>query len=126
MLGTIGFRHAAFAAAVFLSLAPAAVAQDKFGAIAYSPQTGAHGWSEAFATQSEAEEAARVSCARHASDCRTAAWFKNACGALATGPNGWGADWGRNTAEAQAKAIDACVPHSKQCRILKWLCTGMD
>ncbi|URK87485.1 DUF4189 domain-containing protein [Rhizobium sp. RCAM05350] len=63
------------------------------GAISLSPATGATGWSHDYSTRWEAEEVAQSHCYKNAGDCRVAIWFKNGCGAVARGPDGWGANW---------------------------------
>jgi hypothetical protein len=118
------FRAVAFCTALFC--AGSALA-DSFGAIAYSPRTGATGWSYGKYSRGEAERAAGRNCDRYADDCRTAIWFKNACGALATGPNrGWGADWGYDRREAEYRAIGTCSRNAQGCEIRRWQCSGVE
>ena len=112
------------AIALGLATAPQAAAQELFGAIAFSPRTGAHGWSTGNTSRGEAEIDAQANCLKHASDCQLATWFRDACGALAVGRAGWGAHWGNNQQEAEAAAIDACKQHTRNCKVVEWQCTG--
>jgi hypothetical protein len=73
-----------------------ALARDNFGAIAYSPSSGAHGWSYDYPSRAVAEEVALTNCRQHAGDCVVPIWFRNACGALAVGSSGYGSGWGTN------------------------------
>lgn len=117
-----GLCSLALAAALGIAAGPAA-AEQLFGAIAFSPRTGAHGWSIGYATRGEAEENAQTNCLKHASDCQLATWFRDACGALAVGRNGWGADWGNTQQEAETAAINACRQHTRNCRVIQRQCT---
>lgn len=92
-----------------------------YGAIAYSPATGKLGYSWRFATREEAETAARNFCAE--SDCTIATWFGENCGALATGPSGWGGDFGPDVTAARTKALRRCSQHSSNCRVVRWVCS---
>jgi uncharacterized caspase-like protein len=96
---------------------------NRYGAIAYSPGTGAHGWAYDYASQSEAEGAALTNCRKHATDCTVPIWFQNACGALAVGPNGYGSGWGVDQATAEGFAMQTCAKYSKSCAIRRWVCT---
>jgi hypothetical protein len=63
-----------------------------FGAIAYSPSSGAYGWSQRFFTRPDAETSALRLCS--APDCTPTLYFYYACGALAistldTNTYGW-------------------------------------
>ena len=98
-------------------------AQDFFGAIAYSPSTGAHGWSFDYRSRAEAESVALTNCGKHASDCTVPIWFRNACGALAVGPKGYGSGWGTSQKIAEGYALQVCAKHSTGCTIKRWACT---
>ena len=111
------------AIALGLATAPPVAAQELFGAIAFSPRTGAHGWSTGNTSRGEAEIDAQANCLKHASDCQLATWFRDACGALAVGRAGWGAHWGNNREQAEAAAIDACRQHARNCKVVQWQCT---
>lgn len=102
-----------------------AVAQDYYGAIAYSPSTRAHGYSYDYPTRWEAEDRALAECRRHAGDCLIPVWFRNACGALATGPSGYGSGWGTNRNLAESYALQTCRRHSGGCSIMRWVCTTL-
>jgi hypothetical protein len=96
---------------------------NKYGAIAYSPATGVHALTTDHATQEEAERAALASCAQRARDCKVPLWFRNACGALAVGPNGYGTGWGVDQGLAESFALQTCAKYSKNCTIRRWACT---
>ncbi len=104
--------------------APSVALADSYGAIAYSPRTGAHGWSHSFNSRRGAENAALDNCYQRAGDCRVAIWFVNACGAVAAGPRGWGSAWANNSNRAQRKALRQCSNYSGNCRIVRWQCSG--
>ena len=103
-----------------------ASAADLFGAIAYSPSNGAHGWSKDHSSREAAERAALTACARHAQDCRSLVWFKNGCAAYAIDPKGkagWG--WGTTQALADGEAMKACAKQeAKGCKIKRRVCTA--
>jgi uncharacterized caspase-like protein len=96
---------------------------NRFGAIAYSPSTGSHGWSYDYATREEAERVALANCGQHARDCNVPIWFQNACGALAVGPSGYGSGWAINQGLAEAYALGVCGQHSASCSVRRWVCT---
>ncbi|KAB2915287.1 MAG: DUF4189 domain-containing protein [Hyphomicrobiaceae bacterium] len=102
-----------------------AEARDNYGAIAYSPSTGAHGWSYDYPSRSAAESTALRNCRRHASDCVVPIWFRNACGALAVAPGGgYGSGWGTSRSLAERYAMQSCRGHNNSgCSILRWACT---
>jgi hypothetical protein len=101
----------------------AASAQELFGAIAYSSTTKAHGWSKDYPARSAAEKAALANCAKHAGDCSAVLWFRNACGALATGPKGAGWAWAHAQEDADRSALSACAQHSQACTVKQRVCT---
>lgn len=119
-------KRAILASIAFFTLATTAMpsmAADSFGAIAYSPATGALGWSYEHNTRRSAESTAYGNC--NAGDCRIAIWFKNGCGAVAVGNGGgWGADWGADRDPAQYLAVEACRKHTNGCRVVRWQCSG--
>ena len=108
----------------FLGVGAAAAQADSFGAISLSPATGATGWSHDYSSRWEAEEVAQSHCHQYAGDCRVAIWFKNACGAVARGPDGWGANWASGRSQAQRAAVAACSNHSYHCEVIRWQCSG--
>lgn len=99
-------------------------AQDFFGAIAYSPLTGADGWAKDHPSRRAAERAALEGCREHAKDCRPIVWFKNACGALAISDKAYGWGWGTTQDLADAEAIKACGKHAKGCKVKRQVCTA--
>jgi hypothetical protein len=106
-----------------LSLGAGRAAADNYGAIAYSPSTGAHGWSFDYGSRVAAENAALANCRQHATDCSVPIWFRNACGALAVGPNGYGSGWGTSRSIAERLALKICRQNSGGCTIRRWACT---
>ncbi|MGH8734259.1 MAG: DUF4189 domain-containing protein [Burkholderiales bacterium] len=100
-----------------------AFAQDYYGAIAYSYETKAHGWSKDHPSRAAAEKAALAGCAKLAQDCKPVLWFRNACGALATGSQGPGWEWAEDQVTADRRAIAACAQHSKACTVKRRVCT---
>ena len=117
-------RPGAIALAVVLMLPSPASAQDYFGAIAYSWETGAHGWANVYPSREAAEQTALSICSQHARDCRPAIWFRNACGALAHGPNGPGWAWETSKAAAEKKALELCAKRSTGCAVARSFCTN--
>jgi len=100
-----------------------ALASDKYGAIAYSLESGTYGYATDYDSRDEAEEVALESCieAEEESDedskCEVELWFKNAYGALAEGDNGFGTGWGRYKQDAQSKALESCEEYTENCDI---------
>jgi serine/threonine-protein kinase len=116
-------RVSKLAAALMALVALPAWSQEYFGAIAYSPSTRAHGWAKDHPSREAAEHAALSGCSKHADDCSTVLWFKNACGALATGPKGAGWAWDQVQSVADQGAISACAKHSTACTVKRRVCT---
>ena len=109
---------------LLLALAPlVALAQDYYGAIAYSPSKKANGWAYNHPTRQGAESTALGNCRKLAADCKTLVWFVNACGSLATGPGGYGSAWGSTQAAADEEALKLCGKHSKGCTVARRVCT---
>ena len=93
-----------------------------FGAIAFSPESGATGYTYEADSREAAEERALQLCGR---GCRVVVWFKNACGALAVGRNNHvGTGWSRGRREAEEIAISRCSRRAVGCRIKVWACTA--
>ena len=113
------FARLAVAATLFAALSLPARA-DYYGAIAYSTGNGAVGYSYDYGSRYAAEARALNECG---GGCFIATWFRNACGALAVGQNGWGADWGNSRAEAESKALNACYRYTGGCYVKRWVCT---
>jgi serine/threonine-protein kinase len=101
-----------------------ALAEDYFGAIAYSPRTGADGWAKDHPSRRAAERAALSGCREHAEDCRAVVWFKNGCGALAISAKVYGWGWGTTQALADAEAMRACGKHASGCKVKRQVCTA--
>jgi hypothetical protein len=123
-MGRQGFRSVVLLCLILAGAAHPALAQDYFGAIAYSPASRAHGWAYDYASRAEAQNRAMDECRRHADDCVVALWFRNACGALAAGFDGYGAAWGTNRGEAERSAMKSCRSYSQDCSIKRWFCTN--
>jgi uncharacterized protein DUF4189 len=119
------FRHGAILmlAVALMGFAAGARADDNFGAIAYSPTSGADGYSFDYSTQAEAEDHALAECSSRGDGCQSVLWFRNACGALAVGPDGWGSAWGGDRQTAEQSALDQCRDHSGDCSVTRWVCT---
>ena len=119
------FLAALGAVAIAVTLAgPGVASANNFGAIAYSPNTGSHGYSYDYPSRGQAEGHALAECRKYAGDCRVAIWFRNACGALAIGNNGgWGSGWGDSRQRAEYEAINSCRQHAGNCGIRRWACT---
>ncbi len=114
----------ALVAVALLGASAAAAHADSFGAISLSPATGATGWSHGYSSRWEAEDVAQSHCYKNAGDCRVAIWFKNACGAVARGDDGWGAEWATGRRQAQRAALAACSNHTYGCQVIRWHCSG--
>lgn len=99
----------------------AAVADDSFAAIAYSDESGAVGYSNDYDSRAGAEQRALAECG---SGCKVVLWFKNACGALATGDDGWGTGWASTRGAAESTALTGCSEQTKNCTIERWVCTS--
>jgi Domain of unknown function (DUF4189) len=79
-----------------------------YGAIAYSPGSGAFGYSNNYANRSSAEKRALSDCGK--ADCVVASWFYNDCGAVAiSGDGSWGGGHGPKLDSARDDAEKACA-----------------
>ena len=105
--------------AAALAAAPALAA----GAIAYSPETGGWGISEA-ASRAAAESEAREGCAAFGGGCVSAVSFEGVCGALARGGSAaiWGAAAAEALVEAEAEARARCARLGGGCSVAVSLC----
>lgn len=94
-----------------------------YGAIAYSPDSGAWGYSEQYGSRAQAESRARKECREK--DCEIAAWFYNSCGAVAASDNGsWGGAQGGSVERAQQGAQARCAKEGgTNCKILFSRCS---
>lgn len=102
-----------------------AFAQDAFGAIAYSPDDRAAGWTYNYSTRSRAEANALSECRGAGGEsCRVLVWFKNGCGALAVASSGaYGSGWGSSKQRAELEALKSCGQYDRGCRVTRWVCT---
>lgn len=96
----------------------------RYGAIAYSRSTRAHGWAINHLSRQASENQALAGCGRHARDCFVPVWFKNGCGALAVGANGYGTGWGAGRYIAERIALRGCSRHTSSCSVRRWACTS--
>lgn len=108
---------------VLLFVSGTAVAQDKYGAIAYSNSTTAHAWAKDYSSRDAAEAAAIANCSKHANDCRAVLWFMNGCGALAMGKGGPGWGWGESQPLADSAALNTCSKQARACTVKVRVCT---
>ena len=98
-------------------------ARDYFGAFAVAPD-GSYGVSWDYRTQSQATNRAIQECRKRARGCKSALWFRNACGALAMNQyNDWATAWGTNRGIAQNIALRNCNNRFGDCYIKRWACT---
>ena len=102
---------------------PGEAAAESYGAIAYSPSTKVYGWSYDFPSRRAAENEALARCRRQANDCTVPLWFRDACGALAIGSDGYGTGWGTDRGIAERYAISVCQKHTRGCAVVRWVCT---
>ena len=109
------------AAASILAMAPGHASADNYGAIAYSPSTKANGYSYDYPSRAAAENNAMSRC--DAEDCKIVMWFREACGAVAAGADGYGASWASTRSQAEAKAIAECGKYTSGCATAVWTCT---
>ena len=99
-----------------------ALADDNYAAIAFSQNSGGHGWSNDYSTRRGAEREALRACGN--ADCTVVQWVKNACGALATGDgNGYGTGWASGRYRAEEIAMSNCTDRTRNCSIARWVCT---
>jgi serine/threonine-protein kinase len=108
-----------FAAAVaHLVAAPASAhAADKYAAIAYSPSTGAFGYSYNFATRTSAEKVALAEC--KGDDAQVLVWARNGWCCLAVGDdNAYGYSWADNEDYAKKLALSECKKQADNCKIV--------
>ena len=96
-----------------------------FGAIAFSRDTGANGYSFQYDSRSGAEARALKECGAYASDCTVASSFSDACGALAVGDgNGWGASRAESIIKAERNALATCRSYDNtNCEIEVSVCS---
>ncbi len=95
-----------------------------YGAIAYAPNSGGHGYSFDYSSRRGAEKRALRECRKRSRGCRVAIWFRNGCGAVANGPTGWGSGWGTSRNRAYREALRSCGRNSGRCSIRVYACTS--
>jgi serine/threonine-protein kinase len=105
-----------------VTLGSTAALADYYGAIAFSQDTGSAGYSYDYGSQYGAEQRALAECGNGA--CAVVIWFRNACGALATGNgNGYGTGWAVTRADAEQIALSNCFQYTDNCSNNTWACT---
>jgi serine/threonine-protein kinase len=121
--------YGALAAALLpltVAVRPAA-AQNYFGAIFYSPSTRMYGYSYDYRNSRAAMDAAENECNEYsnwAGDCTYLVQFRNACGSLATAPDGsYGSGWGEDADTAEYYALDTCDQYGYGCEVVETICT---
>jgi hypothetical protein len=95
----------------------------QYGAIAYSQASGRYGYSFNFGSRAAAEVQALANCGD--GGCAIVVWFRNACGALATGTdNGYGYGWAYTRGQAESIAMANCANNASECSVVAWSCTA--
>jgi len=106
-----------------LLAAGTAAAEDRFGAIAYSVQARSYGVSIDRGSKTEAEQVALKLCG--ANDCELVLYFRNACGAMAVGPRGYGGGTGTSPTLAEKYALQSCAMYGGSgCAVTRRACTS--
>ena len=89
-----------------------------YGSIAYSPASGAFGYSDNYGSKSQADNRALSECGK--TDCVVATWFYNNCGAVvASGDGSWGGGHGVSVSSAIRDAEDACTQQGGTAYVVK-------
>ena len=90
----------------------------RYGAIAYSAKSGNYGYSHGFSNRAQAEQRAKRECGQ--TDCEIAAWYQNACGAVAAGDDEvWAGGNGNSERAARTDAQKDCVNNGgKNCQVI--------
>ncbi len=78
------------------------------------------GWVVGQNTGAAAEQAAIEKCG---SNCKSAAYFRNTCAAIAVGTKSWAARGNNSKATAQRTALAACQNDSPKCTVRAWACS---
>jgi predicted secreted Zn-dependent protease len=92
-----------------------------FQAIAFSPSSGAFGFSFNQSTQAEAEALAISYCKK--SDCKSVIWSRDTCASLAVGDrNAYGTAWQKERKAAETQALANCRKFGKNCKIRTTTC----
>jgi len=89
-----------------------------FGAIAYHRGGGEWGWATDRRTSRDAGAEALRQCAHPR--CEVVITVRNACAALARGPQQWKTSKGVTRGDAEAKALARC---GAGCEVVAWTCT---
>ena len=101
-----------------------------WGAIFYSDQSPSEfGSAWNYESAQAARRAALSECENAGGrNCELAIEFRtNECGAVAEGPNSWGADFGANRHVASDKALDECRREGGGCKVIEVACnSGLD
>lgn len=123
--GSFIFTIVFAAGALFLGDAPGVQsASAGYGAIAYSPSSGVWGYSYNYGSRGAAERRALRECRIRGGGCRSIVWFRNACGALASGHgNAYGWSWNTSRAAARRRAMRECRARTGGCRIRVDVCS---
>ena len=113
-------------AAMLLAAAPAP-AEDRYGSIVFSRESGggyAWGMAWSYDSRSSARRRAVNECSgRGGTSCSEVAWFRNACGAVAVGNKSVGWGYGPSSADAQRWAVSKCVDNgSPTCAVVMARC----
>jgi serine/threonine-protein kinase len=112
------------AAVAAVTMFTAAADAREFGAIAFSSQSGAHGYSHNYSSRAGAEQRALSGCRNNGRGCRVVIYFHDACGALAVGDgNGSGYSWGASRREAERRALSNCNGYTSSCEVVRWICS---
>jgi len=108
---------------VLVLMAETSQAANNYGAIAYSFENGASGYSYEYRSRRAAEAVALRNCRRGGEDCRIIVWFRNGCAALAVGSNGHGYAWTSSRRSAERNALRKCRGYTDECQVIVWACT---
>ena len=99
-----------------------------YGAIAYSIENGAYGFSDSWDNREKAEKTALDYCSQHGKGCKSMVWFSNSCGAVAS--DGEKAAWGQASSVSAAKqqSLDKCEEgffgfFKKHCEVKVYHCS---
>jgi len=106
----------AAAAVLLAAAAPALAGSDKYAAIAYSPNTGAFGYSSECPTRTRAEKEALAKCM--GDDAQVLVWARNGWCCLAVGDDhGYGYAWADDKEYAKKLALSECGKQTGNCKI---------
>ena len=122
-------QRAGFLAVLVLAalIAAPASAESRYGSIVFSQESGG-GWTWGMAWSYDSQRGATARAmdecrSRGGTNCRRVGWFRDACGALAIGDrNGYGANWGSSSSEAEERAIELCRNANRNCRVAASRC----